>query len=118
MRSLYGLLMLLPQSDAFHTLRQRLACIPSHHLYCDNRYVKYLFKNIQEKSFCEKKIHNFFFRIGNEVNNTVNTKLSKMDYKQMLEHFLQIQDKHKTSKQAIRAKNLNSLEYDMNPYEF
>lgn len=36
----------------------------------------------------------------------------------MLEHFLQIQDKHKTSKQAIRAKNLNSLEYDMNPYEF
>ncbi|XP_044735191.1 protein VAC14 homolog isoform X2 [Chrysoperla carnea] len=92
-RSLYGLLMLLPQSDAFHTLRQRLACIPSHHLYCDNR-------------------------IGNEVNNTVNTKLSKMDYKQMLEHFLQIQDKHKTSKQAIRAKNLNSLEYDMNPYEF
>ncbi|GIY11278.1 protein VAC14 homolog [Caerostris extrusa] len=28
-KSLYGLLMLLPQSDAFHTLRQRLSCVPN-----------------------------------------------------------------------------------------
>ncbi|GFS70456.1 protein VAC14 homolog [Nephila pilipes] len=28
-KSLYGLLMLLPQSDAFHTLRHRLACVPN-----------------------------------------------------------------------------------------
>ncbi|KAG8179485.1 hypothetical protein JTE90_027197 [Oedothorax gibbosus] len=28
-KSLYGLLMLLPQSEAFHTLRKRLACVPN-----------------------------------------------------------------------------------------
>ncbi|XP_067131092.1 protein VAC14 homolog isoform X2 [Centruroides vittatus] len=28
-KSLYGLLMLLPQSDAFHTLRHRLSCVPN-----------------------------------------------------------------------------------------
>ena len=28
MKSLYGLLMLLPQSDAFTTLRRRLECVP------------------------------------------------------------------------------------------
>ncbi|KFM68961.1 Protein VAC14-like protein, partial [Stegodyphus mimosarum] len=28
-KSLYGLLMLLPQSEAFHTLRHRLACVPN-----------------------------------------------------------------------------------------
>lgn len=27
--ALYGLLMLLPQSDAFHTLRNRLQCVPA-----------------------------------------------------------------------------------------
>lgn len=28
--ALYGLLMLLPQTDAFHTLRNRLQCAPTH----------------------------------------------------------------------------------------
>ena len=28
-KSLYGLLMLLPQSDAFRTLQRRLHCVPS-----------------------------------------------------------------------------------------
>lgn len=31
LKSLYGLLMLLPQSDAFHILQHRLQCIPSVH---------------------------------------------------------------------------------------
>ncbi len=31
-RCLYGLLMLLPQSDAFRTLQHRLQCIPQFHL--------------------------------------------------------------------------------------
>lgn len=29
-RAMYGLLMLLPQSEAFHVLRHRLDCIPRH----------------------------------------------------------------------------------------
>ena len=28
-KSLYGLLMLLPQTEAFHTLRKRLQCVPN-----------------------------------------------------------------------------------------
>ena len=31
-KSLYGLLMLLPQSEAFQLLRRRLNCIPNFHL--------------------------------------------------------------------------------------
>lgn len=31
-KSLYGLLMLLPQSDAFRTLRHRLECVPNIHV--------------------------------------------------------------------------------------
>lgn len=34
-RALYGLLMLLPQTTAFQTLKVRLECIPSLHLHCD-----------------------------------------------------------------------------------
>nr|CAD7585743.1 unnamed protein product [Timema genevievae] len=33
-QALYGLLMLLPQTEAFHTLRRRLDCVPSLHLHC------------------------------------------------------------------------------------
>lgn len=39
--ALYGLLMLLPQTDAFHTLRARLACIPSLHLECVSKKLVY-----------------------------------------------------------------------------
>lgn len=35
-RALYGLLMLLPQTDAFQTLRIRLSCIPSLHMHYDD----------------------------------------------------------------------------------
>lgn len=35
--ALYGLLMLLPQTDAFHTLKERLSCIPSLHIYGKDR---------------------------------------------------------------------------------
>lgn len=41
-RALYGLLMLLPQTDAFHTLRARLACIPSLHLECVHKKSVYM----------------------------------------------------------------------------
>lgn len=34
-RALYGLLMLLPQTEAFRTLKSRLSCIPSLHLNCN-----------------------------------------------------------------------------------
>lgn len=31
-QALYGLLMLLPQSEGFHVLQRRLNCVPSFHL--------------------------------------------------------------------------------------
>lgn len=39
-RAMYGLLMLLPQSEAFHMLRHRLDCIPKLHHFNDARYAK------------------------------------------------------------------------------
>ncbi|CAA9995332.1 unnamed protein product [Nesidiocoris tenuis] len=36
-RSMYGLLMLLPQSDTFHLLRHRLECIPKLHFFHESR---------------------------------------------------------------------------------
>lgn len=38
-RALYGLLMLLPQTEAFKILQTRLSCIPSLNLQCDKTYV-------------------------------------------------------------------------------
>ena len=35
--TLYGLLMLLPQSEAFHTLRRRLDCVAHLRPFTDNR---------------------------------------------------------------------------------
>ncbi|XP_054278723.1 protein VAC14 homolog isoform X2 [Macrosteles quadrilineatus] len=75
-RALYGLLMLLPQADAFHTLRHRLDCIPRLQLY-----------HQQESKPKEVK---------KEANNSI-------DFNQLVEHFVQVQEKHRQHKIAARS---------------
>ncbi|XP_049788046.1 protein VAC14 homolog [Schistocerca cancellata] len=76
-QALYGLLMLLPQTEAFHTLRRRLDCIPSLHIQCSDRALH----ATKEESNKHEKF---------------------LDFKQLLDHFIKIQDQHKRSKQAAR----------------
>lgn len=67
-RALYGLLMVLPQSDAFFALKKRLDCVP-----------------------------NYFNKItnSNKSDTNLNTEQRKMDLKELLEHFVKVQEKHK-----------------------
>ncbi|KAI1285478.1 Protein VAC14 -like protein [Halotydeus destructor] len=64
-KTLYGLLMLLPQSDAFHILRKRLQCVPNLRLIEESRR-----------------------REGNSPSQP------SMDFKELLRHFQQMQEKH------------------------
>ncbi|XP_046661939.1 protein VAC14 homolog [Homalodisca vitripennis] len=79
-RALYGLLMLLPQAEAFHTLRHRLDCIPRLQMY-----------HKQENKPKDTK---------KEVNNC------PIDFSQLVEHFVQVQEKHKQHKIAARTATL------------
>nr|XP_023024836.1 protein VAC14 homolog [Leptinotarsa decemlineata] len=86
-RALYGLLMLLPQTEAFTTLKTRLGCIPSLHIYCDDN------KTVGKKSEYENSL---------------------IDFQQLLKHFIQVQEKHKEYKRTQRTKEISSLERDIN----
>lgn len=70
-KSLYGLLMLLPQSSAFHTLRNRLECVP----------------NFQLLSLPESK-----------SNKQEKVPSKKFNFADLLSHFQEIQQKHKQAK--------------------
>ncbi|CAG9766280.1 unnamed protein product [Ceutorhynchus assimilis] len=75
-RALYGLLMLLPQTEAFAILKARLSCIPSLQLQFD------------EKVTDKRRPH------------------SSIDFQQLLTHFNQIQEGHKEYKKISRTKDL------------
>ncbi|XP_031333593.1 protein VAC14 homolog isoform X3 [Photinus pyralis] len=85
-RALYGLLMLLPQTEAFQTLRTRLACIPSLHLECTHR---------REAATVPKKLPE---------------KLKEIDFKKLLAHFNEVQARHKDHKKSTRAQKLAVLQ--------
>ena len=70
LKSLYGLLMLLPQSDAFNTLRHRLDCVPNGHLL---QAPQSKGKDIEKREF-----------------------VKKIDFTALLQHFKTVQDKHVT----------------------
>lgn len=70
LKSLYGLLMLLPQSDAFTTLRHRLDCVPNGHLLQSTQ--------TKGKDF-EKREY-----------------VKKIDFTALLQHFKTVQDRHVT----------------------
>ncbi|XP_052123685.1 protein VAC14 homolog [Frankliniella occidentalis] len=77
-QALYGLLMLLPQTEAFHMLRRRLNCIPTLHL--QNGYVQ---GGITEKPDTRPGV-------------------KEIDFDKLLKQFLEIQEKHQKSKQKSR----------------
>ncbi|XP_050300937.1 protein VAC14 homolog isoform X2 [Anthonomus grandis grandis] len=80
--SLYGILMLLPQTEAFFTLKNRLSCIPSLHL--------------------EEKM------------NRKSSKDKNIDFKGLLEHFCEVQQRHKEYKKSTRTKDIMSFDRDVN----
>ncbi|XP_075554771.1 protein VAC14 homolog [Dermacentor variabilis] len=87
-KSLYGLLMLLPQSEAFHTLRTRLACLPH--------------PSLQQMD------------TGTTIRKTVESSSaerckSEIDFQELLEHFQKVQESHKKAKPAARLNQVLRL---------
>lgn len=77
-RALYGLLMILPQSESFVMLKQRLDCVP-----------------------------NYFNKIAdNTSNNSIDLKgensEAAIDFKELLQHFIKIQEGHKFFRNSKR----------------
>ncbi|KAK7082985.1 PtdIns(3,5)P(2) sythesis regulation factor [Halocaridina rubra] len=80
--TLYGLLMLLPQTDAFTLLRYRLNCVPPAHLL----------KHTHCKSESQKMAQN-------------------IDFEELLNHFTAMQEKHRKFKhQKIKQRLQSSIE--------
>ncbi|XP_029641342.2 protein VAC14 homolog [Octopus sinensis] len=77
-KSLYGILMLLPQSEAFRILQARLQCIPNFHLTPVNR------RKLKE----ERQLVN------------------QIDFKELLNHFLAVQKKHRETRINHRYVNI------------
>ncbi|XP_054928557.1 protein VAC14 homolog isoform X2 [Dermacentor andersoni] len=87
-KSLYGLLMLLPQSEAFHTLRTRLACLPH--------------PSLQQMD------------TGTTIRKTVESSTaerckSEIDFQELLDHFQKVQESHKKAKPAARLNQVLRL---------
>nr|CAD7569786.1 unnamed protein product [Timema californicum] len=79
-QALYGLLMLLPQTEAFHTLRRRLDCVPSLHLHCART-------TVAKTEVCNKHEKH-------------------INFDELLAHFLSVQERHHQTKQSSRAVTL------------
>ncbi len=80
MRALYGLLMILPQSEAFRILKQRLDCVPNY--FNKIKYGQSL--PIQQS----------------------NESTPVIDFKQLLDHFQTIQNKQSIK---VRSKHVSFL---------
>lgn len=77
-RALYGLLMLVPQAEAFHTLRHRLDCIPKLQLFDESS---------NDSLVKDRRKHS---------NNGI-------DFSQLVDHFISVQNKHRQHKIASRT---------------
>ncbi|KAK0131733.1 Protein VAC14 [Merluccius polli] len=73
-KALYGLLMLLPQSQAFQLLSHRLRCVPNPELM----------RTVDESTYMESKQQAAAKRPSH----------APMDYRELLEHFDRVQSKH------------------------
>lgn len=83
-KALYGLLMLLPQTEAFHTLRTRLNCVPSLQYHC---------------------------QVG--MSNTESSKPKKKSFvnlDDLLKKFTNTQNRYIEYKKALRAKDISAIE--------
>ncbi|XP_054164834.1 protein VAC14 homolog [Oppia nitens] len=89
-KSLYGLLMLLPQSDAFDLLRKRLQCVPN-------------FRLTSSSSDSQKK------------NKTKSSPMQpNMDFKELLRHFHLVQQKHQNwSRNSETLNRINDRSYNV-----
>ncbi|XP_046552711.1 protein VAC14 homolog isoform X1 [Haliotis rubra] len=81
-KSLYGLLMLLPQSEAFKLLRYRLECIPHYHFHD---------KTSKPKKKEERPL------------------VAKINFEELLAHFHKVQAKHRDSKRSQHALKLSAV---------
>ena len=79
-KSLYGLLMLLPQSEAFKLLRYRLDCIPHYQLAMMNDRQKT--KTASDQRPC----------------------VSSINFQELLQHFQQVQAKHRQKAIALKPR--------------
>ncbi|KAI8491112.1 PtdIns(3,5)P(2) sythesis regulation factor [Branchiostoma belcheri] len=79
-KALYGLLMLLPQSRAFDTLRHRLDCLPASHLIPQHQSV--------QAPPPEQREH-----------------VTRINFHQLIQHFQHVQAKHRTAKQRVRPRH-------------
>ncbi|XP_066290973.1 protein VAC14 homolog isoform X1 [Branchiostoma lanceolatum] len=79
-KALYGLLMLLPQSRAFDTLRHRLDCLPASHLIPQHQSV--------QAPPPEQREH-----------------VARINFHQLIQHFQHVQAKHRTAKQRVRPRH-------------
>lgn len=86
-RALYGLLMLLPQTEAFQTLKTRLNCIPSLHLNCAKKFT--------------------------DDPKTSPLHLKEFNFEELLKTFIQVQDKHREYRKLTRAKEIAALQKDL-----
>ncbi|XP_034938910.1 protein VAC14 homolog [Chelonus insularis] len=91
-RTLYGLLMILPQSDAFTTLHRRLAAIPP-----------------VNSSIFSNKSHSSL-----EKTNKTTTNEEEIDFSRLLRHFEKVQEKHKEQKNRQRLNMLVNRDSIMN----
>ena len=73
-RALYGLLMILPQSESFMILKQRLDCVPNY------------FNKIADNTQIVKSVEN----------------TSSIDFKVLLQHFIKVQEGHKFFRNSKR----------------
>ncbi|XP_021340056.1 protein VAC14 homolog [Mizuhopecten yessoensis] len=79
-KSLYGLLMLLPQSEAFKLLRYRLDCIPHYQLATVNEKLKGKAQQDQRPL------------------------VSKINFPDLLKHFQKVQEKHREARRKMAFK--------------
>lgn len=82
-RALYGLLMILPQSDAFMLLKQRLDCVPNY------------YNKVAESGAFKKANMTGSDEPDNKMEHTI-------DFKELLTHFIEVQKKHKFFKKNSR----------------
>lgn len=104
-RALYGLLMLLPQTEAFHTLRTRLSCIPSIHLGCDTRF---------EINICEKNCIFECMSSSSSIKPKKTAPTKGVPFQELLKHFIEVQDRHKEYKKITRNREITTGGRDMN----
>ena len=82
-RALYGLLMILPQSEAFLLLKHRLDCVPN--------YYNKIAEHVRASSSCQAKDPEQAKKLAHEI-----------DFNQLLQHFVQVQETHRFFKKSKR----------------